>query len=309
MNFQTKKDENQARRYLAVALERICKETKNKCDSLKGIQEPDLIACLSREFIDDIHSALKAYCPHMLFSVAGSFCHQKPLANYKGPKSPEVGDLLIVYFEHRKASAKICNALLLQAKSHDGDSYRINRNEQHQLKLYREWPEFTYERAGDLNGLSRDVTPKTISQGAQYLMMRKPFDNEKCFRIAMPDDRIIPHNSFIDEFLRLMKFSSGRTFDNIDNIQDDWSQMIWDLLNCGRNSKFSRRNIKIVNMDRHAARGNFDFFLPSQNDRDINDLDLGTDDISSTSIIVVEGVVSDSYEDLRQTRIDEIGNT
>lgn len=40
----------------------------------------------------------------------------------------------------------------------------------HQLELYKNWPEFTYHRAGYLNEKKRNVLPKTINDGAQYLL-------------------------------------------------------------------------------------------------------------------------------------------
>lgn len=64
------------------------------------------------------------------------------------------------------------NALLFQAKISDRYEMKVKGNELHQLELYKRWPEFVYHRAGRfLNGKTRNVCPKTINDGAQYLLI------------------------------------------------------------------------------------------------------------------------------------------
>lgn len=45
------------------------------------------------------------------------------------------------------------------------------KRDYHQLLLYTKWPKFEYARAGALNGRIRSIQPKSITPGAQYLLI------------------------------------------------------------------------------------------------------------------------------------------
>lgn len=87
----------------------------NKCMKLgKRPQEPDFVASLTLKFTPELFNILKAAFPKYKFSVTGIFCHQKPLAEITGlKKSPEIGDLLIIYIYTDKSGAKKLNSVLL----------------------------------------------------------------------------------------------------------------------------------------------------------------------------------------------------
>ena len=92
-------------------------------DAIKNLtqhQEPDYIAALTTGFVKSLQGILNKTIKGMNFQVGGCFIHQKPLAKFiKAPynklKSPEIGDLLIVY-KQIKNNEVMFNALLMQAK-------------------------------------------------------------------------------------------------------------------------------------------------------------------------------------------------
>lgn len=148
-----------------------------------------------------------------------------------------MGDILFVYADRRENGEKLLNSLLFQAKISEYSSLKIHQSEKHQLELYRRWPEFTYCRAGFLNGVKRNVLPKTINDGAQYLLIdSNPLTNGICFGkgmfpigCAVPDDNLCINDSFSKELINLLKFKSGRTIDsNPYSTEDEWSKMIWE---------------------------------------------------------------------------------
>jgi len=113
---------------------------------------------------------LRLLFPHFNLSVTGVYCHQRPIVDIGESKSPEIGDLLLVYRERNNGIDRL-NSLLLQAKTSNKQTLQVSSSERHQLKLYEQWPKFTYCRAGKLNGTTRDILPKTINDGSQYLLI------------------------------------------------------------------------------------------------------------------------------------------
>ena len=88
--------------------------------------------------------------------VTGVFCHQTPKAHYlhptDGPKSPELGDLLLVH-EHKTAlptgQTKISRrAVFIQAKMVDQGVPGSGKVDQYQEYLYEHWPDFELKGKG-----------------------------------------------------------------------------------------------------------------------------------------------------------------
>ena len=225
-------------------------------------QEPDFVAELVNGLPQDIYNSLKTYAPHYQYAVSGIFCHQKPLANYGGAKNPELGDILLVYIEENKYSVKKCNALLLQAKKVNKVPYNVSYGESHQLKLYEEWPKFTLERAGVLNGTEIDVQPKTLNAGAQYLLFQSACKDEKRVCCAYPDKELFLEKKLSEQIIDLMKFFTGRTFLYEENsaCNDDWTKLIWDLIRISGVSTYNRRAIRRVNESRINTYGDIYIF-------------------------------------------------
>lgn len=226
--------------------------------------EPAYIAAIVEKFPKMFENRLNKEFPHMNFRVGGCFLHQKPIAKFCDPslpkKGPEIGDLLIVY-KRIQNSVVTYNSLLLQAKRLKGAdniyAYPISNNEKHQLLLYTKWPKFIYERAGsNLNGRKRSVIPKTITSGAQYLLIDE--NKTSCsshlspkFWCAMPAETLVASNCFALQLLNFIEFQTGRVF--VKSVpRDSWSQMIWDLLNVSFNSVFNKRKYGYENAPRSS---------------------------------------------------------
>ena len=221
-------------------------------------EEPDYIAALVTRFTYSLYHILSATFPRKDFSVSGVYCHQKPIVDIGKRKKPELGDFLLVYVDKDDYGERIYNSLLLLAKMSDKTEAKIRPNDFHQLELYRHWPKFTYYKAGHLNYQMRDIFPKTICNGAQYLLidsnahiMDYVLDkNSYPMGCAFPDMWLRINNSFSDELIEFLKFKTGRMFDDINNINDDWSQMIWDLLRMAINIYSRRKNLGLNSFPR-----------------------------------------------------------
>lgn len=222
-------------------------------------QEPDFVAALSTRFTEQLFYILKAVFPRRGFSVTGVFCHQKPIVDIKLSKKPELGDLLFVYVDRDNGGSKVINSLLLQAKISNSSIMAVGKDDLHQLKLYKEWPQFTYHRAGHLNGQKRDIQPKTINDGAQYLLIDDdPYTNGILggtgtfpMACAIPDDNLTIDESFACELINFLKFKAGRVIDNnYHTSNDDWSKMIWDLLYIAAGKHSKRKNAHLDSFPR-----------------------------------------------------------
>lgn len=222
---------------------------------LSSKQEPDYIAALVTRLPSKLSNILGRQ-----YNVGGCFIHQKPCAKFCNPalqhyKSPEIGDLLIVYKEN-SPKGELYNALLLQAKK-TGNIYNttISAGDTHQLILYTRWPRFQYCRAGYLNGQERSINPKTITTGAQYLLIdENKFYNTPCghhtFWCAYADEHLTASKSLALQIINLLEFQTGRPFVSKRLHMDHWSQMIWDLLQISANSYFNRRHAGFNNTPR-----------------------------------------------------------
>ena len=228
------------------------------------------------------------------------------------PKMPELGDILFVYADRKRKGKIVLNSLLLQAKISSSPLLKVHPSEVHQLELYKKWPEFTYRRAGNLNGITRNVLPKTINDGAQYLLIDdNPLTNGIYARkgmfpmgCAIPDDILCINDSLSNELIDLLKFKSGRTFDNNPySTEDGWSKMIWDLLRivAGKHSK--RKNARIASFSRNNEYSHF----YTKNMRNISLLDEsldinrnmneGPDEDTGVSVVLIESRVKSEFEE------------
>lgn len=226
-------------------------------------EEPNYVAQMVKELPDEIKKALEMVLPGCTIAVGAAFIHQKPLAHFiriPCPRSPEIGDLLLVCRETR-ASGTVYNALILQAKCvknpHDAT---VAKSDEHQFLLYSEWPEFEYRRAGILDGERRNVLPKTITQGAQYLLIDK--NTPEDMLTATVDKTLKGSKLFARSMASFLSFDLGRTFDAYP--VDGWSRMIVDLLWLTANSVFNRRNAGFFNEKRWKGSAAFDFILNSR---------------------------------------------
>lgn len=260
-------------------------------------QEPDFIADLTLNWTKDFSSILNVLIGSSFnVGIDSVFCHQKPLANMgKKGKKPEIGDLLIVLKYEELGSTTKYNALLLQAKSSAVPIFTVNTSDQHQLKLYEDWPSFTYERAGTLNGKKIDILPKRPNPGAKFLLLDPDYINyignngHYPYGCAVANKKIVLSRDFANELIDFLMFNAGRCISDESNIDSDWSKMIWDLLNITKSSVSKRANSGLKEFNRritinspptnfsYSVSGNTPtgFFLPHQaglNDSDGNNI-------------------------------------
>lgn len=235
-------------------------DTWRRCASLNTTpQEPDFVAGLVTKSTPLIHSALNAVLSPLYISVSvcAVFCHQKPEITFNShpSRSCELGDILFAYVHTPRNGVPKRNALLFQAKASAQQPYRIRTGESNQLKLYSDWPDFEYKRSSFLNGQKRAVTPKTPHSGAQYLLIddRSPsdpmsgllgFPETYPVGCCMPDELLRDHSRLADELFNLLIFRTGRPFEdkNTASKRQDWSQLVWDLLEIGVRKSFNRKN-------------------------------------------------------------------
>ena len=238
MHFE--KNEKEIRKDIESSISRCMNRAFSRCAPSRIPQEPDFVAELAENMPGDLYSSLTAYAPNYNYVVSGAFCHQKPLADFGSGRKPELGDLLLVYIEENKYSVLKCNAILLQAKKITRAPYIICLAEEHQLRLYEEWPTFKLERAGALSGAEINIQPHTLSTGAQYLLFQSPYKEAKKVSCAYADKMLVPEKHLSDQIIDLMKFFTGRTF-QMGKADDDWSKMIIDLIGISGVTTFNRR--------------------------------------------------------------------
>jgi len=259
---------NSNRIYLYVEISKAILKSVNfvtkTCAKLRTIpEEPDFIASLTLNFTCSLHKILKAHFPKNKYSVTGIFCHQKPLVDIGEIKSPELGDILFIYIHSDKLGNKRHNSLLLQAKISQKEIFKISINEYHQLKLYKNWPEFKYKRAGSaLNGALRSILPKTSNDGAQYLLIDNHPLNGLSGKLgtfpmgcAQPQETLHLDNDFAYEIIDFLKFKAGRIFEeNPTTSNDDWTKMIWEMIDITKLKLSKRNNIGLHRFPRSIAK-------------------------------------------------------
>lgn len=221
-------------------------------------QEPDYVATLVNVLPSCIKNALSNFLNSRKITSGSAFIHQKPLAHFLKvtvTPAPELGDLLVVCRRGKRSSGAVYNALLLQAKR-TKNPFQTSIPKNHQYVLYSEWPEFEYRRAGVLDGKRRSILPKTITQGALYLLISET--NPIQLFTATVDCPLNGSKFFSETLTDFLSFNSGRTF-QATKPRDHWSQMILDLLSLTASSVYSRKNSGYVRAKRLNGEDAFDY--------------------------------------------------
>lgn len=288
MRFE--RNEEKIRKDIEACITRSLNAAFNEC-SPRDPQEPDFIAALVDNIPMDIWNSLRIYAPSYQFAVSGIFCHQKPLADFGKEINPEIGDILIIYVEENKYGIKKCNAVLMQAKMCNKTPYMVPSSENHQLRLYEEWPKFKLRRAGKYNGKIIDIQPKSLNPGAQYLLLQSPYKYGKNVCCAYPDKELVPEKKLSNQIIDLMKFFTGQTFNFDYDASDYWSKLIVSLLKISASSHYNRRNSGRENNDRQYIYGDeslFDenFYLDDANVKNVTN-DCLDDKESFSSLIII----------------------
>lgn len=216
--------------------------------------EPRQVASLVKaipEVIND--NVAKFFYKHgVLVSSYGIFVHQQPQVksiNFpkSKPASVEIGDLLLINTHIKPNGDKKRYALLLQAKK--AAKIPAKPDNTNQLHLYLHWPPFEYTRSkAALNGEIRQITGPNYYSGAKYLLLRKSgksgaLKNLNCAQhrcvncsgfsaaTAYPQ---IPYLSnyecFSSEIYNLLFGNAGREFIYKPKNNEDWDQVITDMI-------------------------------------------------------------------------------
>ena len=232
-------------------------------NSNKKFQEPDYTAAIIKEFVPLANQYLM---PLRGMKIGGSYIHQKPYVSfvYNGKvKKCELGDLLVIC-RKRVDSEDLFNAVLMQLKMSSGrDVKRIsNTGDLIQLYLYTKWPLFWFN-----NNTKYDIQPKTVSLGAQYLFVnnnKKTVFTHSIPQIQMQIDDSFSFGRFLFDFIN---WQNGRPMMPEDQIcGDEWSKLIWGIIDHNKKAVFRRKNINIYNEPRNSID-----FLTSLCSQDNND--------------------------------------
>ena len=242
-----------------AALRTSAVNTRRRCNRLgNSPQEPDFIAGLTLDYSQELYRILTLLFPENNFSLSSVFCHQKPLANFGASTAPEIGDILFVFISHGKR--KRLNSLLFQAKITQRENFWVAGYDLDQLALYTGWPKFKYRRAGRITGVERNILPKTITTGAQYMLI----DNHPInglsglpgtypFGTAIPDNQIALSRSLGTDIFDFFQFKNGRPFvEDPDATDDHWTKMIWDLLRIAKDKTTRRVNAGLPDFPRRV---------------------------------------------------------
>ena len=214
----------------------------------KTAQEPDFVASLCPRFSPDLYNILEGLFPSNRFAVTSIFCHQKPIVDIGEKKDTELGDLLLMYAHTDNKGKKQYNSILLQAKVTSKQVSKVSASDAHQLKLYEKWPDFKYLRARKLTGTKRSIVPKAATNGGQYLLIDDDPVNGLSgaagtfpMGCAWANPVLTLNNNLAIELVEFLKFKSGRTFEG-DPLKstDEWTKMIWDLIEITKGVKSKR---------------------------------------------------------------------
>lgn len=274
--------------------------------------EPDFIAALVVRATPALCNALKAAVAGqgIALSMASVFCHNKPMVKFQG-KICELGDVLFVH-RHSSVNGETTNqSLLLQAKMTNRQVVTIaSKGDLVQLSLYTDWPEFEYVRSVSLNGIKRDIVPKTPQAGAQYLLVdgRGPTDPRSgmqglrgthCMGVWPAEQVLVSSETLATALIDVILGLNGRRF--LDHHLHDgsgWSDMIWDLLKYAAGTSFRRGRIFRNPQDRAAGDT---FFWSSE-----LDVDSGSDPRQTISRMLL-GIHGGADVPLAELPADEEG--
>lgn len=213
-------------------------------------EEPDFIATLVTKSIPELANAWGRILEQfkISLSIAAVYCHQTPTVDIKQKPNPELGDLLIVHIHHPAKGKTRRQAVLLQAKMAKKTSVKIDKADMHQLKLYSEWPAFTYIRGK--KGKQRNVRPKGPHNGGRYLLISNGglfsssppahFLTAKAKKVLVYDDTLA------SEITKMLIMERGRNFQSRSTSikKDNWSTVVWDILELAFQARIQRSNSK-----------------------------------------------------------------
>lgn len=215
----------------------------------------------------------------------GCFIHQSPIATMSnGTDRCEVGDLLVLCKKTDYGVPRF-NAALFQLKR-TSEYCSVKPDNQIQLQLYTNWPEFSLGRVYINTGANHyDIHPKAVTPGAQYM-----FINEEPYQYWDYNDYFIPYGcpivythsipelvmmntpemSFGMFLWNFMQWQDGRPISkSAATADDEWSGLIWELITRTQSTVFNHKSINAKAVKR--AQGNlFNFMLMPSTETEID---------------------------------------
>ena len=228
-------------------------------DLLKGkkFDEPAYTAAIATKFPAMMNGAWGDV------KFGGCFIHKSPIVtldNISGPlvrESCEAGDLLVLCRDLVDGQTRI-NAALFQIKKTDCLYDRIKPDNKIQLKLYTEWPSFSFGR--NYKSPYYNIEPKVATPGAQYMFINEEvyysrwydyyplslqpllFTHSKSAAVMCSD----PDFSFGNFLWEFINWQDGRPISESEQeANDDWSKFIWKLISFSRTKTFKHKNVRI----------------------------------------------------------------
>lgn len=285
---------------------------KNDLRPGKKFDEPAYTAAIATKF------------PAMMAGVwgavkfGGCFIHKSPIVTLDNTSNPsvrescEAGDLLVLCRDLVDGQTRI-NAALFQIKKTDGLYDRIKPDNDIQLKLYTEWPSFSFGR--NYKSPFYNIEPKAATPGAQYM-----FINEEDFycpwydyyplslqpllfthssaTAVMHSDPDFSFGSFLWKFIN---WQDGRPISETETkANDDWSKFIWGLISISKTKTFMHTGVKIPK--RIKAIGDFFQFMTMPISKTHTDV-IYTDWLSRHEKI--DSAVDDEKKELHEDGIDD----
>lgn len=267
----------------------------------KKLDEPSYTAAIVTKFPD----LMNRKWPWIKFG--GCFIHKSPIVHFGKGRNCELGDLLVLCKKTMDSKLRY-NAALFQLKTAKNSEKVKIGNKSKQLLLYTHWPQFSFN-ASDSN--KYDIFPKAVTPGAQYMFINKEplYCHSLCYcRCQRPiifTDNIPSHimenraDSSFSRFLwDLIHWQTGRPIsDESEKDNDEWSRLIWDLIDRTRYKVFNLQNIQIQN--RLQSNGDFFSFMTMQNVQPALHL------LYNNWVIGINGVKKDFHDDKKRKGILE----
>lgn len=240
------------------AIQRCLRPRKMPC----RLQEPDYTALLTLNLPNELNLLMPQVVSFSKgaytrfgrpLSFSGCFIHQSPYVRFVSKifnreKTCELGDLLVLCKETHRDRVRY-NAALLQLKL--SRKLRIARRRQPvrivgvrdktQLDLYSNWPMFRFDRP--LQTKAYALPEKSAFNGAQYMFVCE--DAPTTFSVALPKgDMYAREYSFAQFLADFIDWRTGKEFAvETARTQDEWSKLIWDILDHVSEQRIQRKNI------------------------------------------------------------------
>ena len=229
--------------------------------SLDDLHEPEITDALVTEFPTMVNNII---APILGVRMGGCYIHQKPKAHFINKNgiqtSREIGDLLVVC-RQTIDGIETFNAAIFQMKMHDSDKsnhHITNTGEFEQLYLYQHWPVFDCYR--NKVKTTFDLYPKSPIQGAQYALASR-VNSMFPLRIyhSMPASTMslyadLTWGYFLQDFI--INQRGCVITPRADKEKDEWSRLVWYLLDISWQSVYRLKRINRRNQPRIGG----DFF-------------------------------------------------